>query len=149
MLVLSYRPPQQKNTISQILCRRLARHRLKTAVSISVLLNSIHLQSAGFKTQAFFPVLKSCWGEGQRELGKKVPQEIFVCWMNVFKREVAWGGGIEPAVRQSWALLILWQSPRGVSPGWPGCRSRPAWCGCDPWGCHRGAYLVVKAPPLG
>lgn len=37
--------------------------------------NSTHLQSVGFKTQAFFPVLKSCWGEGQRELEKKVPQE--------------------------------------------------------------------------
>lgn len=60
---------------------------------------------------------------------------------------VVTSGGLHPAVRRSWASPVLWPSPRGASPGWPGCRSCPAWCGCGPAGCRSAAYRGVRAPP--
>lgn len=81
--------------------------------------------------------------QGETEVVQQVAQDI------CFRREKMGGGGVSPFVRRSWALPVLWQSPHAESPGWLDCRSRPAWCGCDPEGCHKEACLAGRALPLG
>lgn len=106
--------------------------------------------AAEFKPQPLFSVLKSGWGKkGKQVHGESEVVQKWYRRVSGVGCTFSGGRGIYPIVRRNLALPILWRSPHVVSPGWLGCRSLPAWFGCDPGGCRREAYLVVRALPLG